>query len=448
MPRSIIKIVSSLTTLMCTMSALTPMTKASSSPGWCIEVVHPGDSLYQISKQYHTTPQKIRDLNGLESTSIVPGQALIIQSDQLFVHPGDSLYSIAIRHGQTVQNLITANPQVKKHGLVAGSRLNMPHLPRYSLTVGAFFVPTGNQAKDKQLLAHYSYARYMGLFEDHIATNGSLVTRSFGVATSVIRQNGSNPSIVITNLTSSGFNGDYMHDILSTPSKRDTLVDSIWELLRANQFRYVMLDIEELNPQDRAWFNQFLKQLHTKLSPSGMKIFISVPPKQGDYTPSYASAYDYRTIGKYVDSMFLMAYDWHLPGVTGPGPIAPYPNVKATVAYATSVVPRQKLGLGIPLYAYDWNVTTGQGLAISEQTATNEAVSHQSTIHFDNNSRSSYFSYGLNGARHVVWFEDARSLAADYKLLTTYRLGNVGGWQINWTFPQAETMMGLTLQAT
>ncbi|WP_181884459.1 hypothetical protein [Neobacillus piezotolerans] len=53
------------------------------------------------------------------------------------------------------------------------------------------------------------------------------------------------------------------------------------------------------------------------------------------------------------DKMFLMTYNWHWPG--GPsGLIAP---IFPVLDYAVSVVPRSKLMLGIPQYAYNWSIT-------------------------------------------------------------------------------------------
>ncbi|GAB6935975.1 hypothetical protein JCM14720_18960 [Calditerricola yamamurae] len=149
-----------------------------------------------------------------------------------------------------------------------------------------------------------------------------------------------------------------------------------------------MLDIERLKPQDRALYTQFLRELHAKLHPSGMEIAVSVPPKQGPNTPVHAGGYDYAAIGKYADCVFVMAYDWHIPPFTGPGPVAPHAQVKATMSYASTVISPKKLYPGIPMYGYDWNVSTGKGRALSQQKALEQAIDRRATIRFDPHSRT------------------------------------------------------------
>jgi len=58
----------------------TPVPSATSTPGAqpTIHVVQPGEWLYQIARLYGTTPQAIMAANGLTSSTIHPGQRLLI----------------------------------------------------------------------------------------------------------------------------------------------------------------------------------------------------------------------------------------------------------------------------------------------------------------------------------------------------------------------------------
>ena len=69
-------------------------------------IVKPGDNLWNLSKQYledGNQYQTILKTNGLTSTSIIPGQHLIIpkkvETDRVTVNNGDSLSSIALKGG-------------------------------------------------------------------------------------------------------------------------------------------------------------------------------------------------------------------------------------------------------------------------------------------------------------------------------------------------------------
>ncbi|WP_141201634.1 hypothetical protein [Paludifilum halophilum] len=65
--------------------------------------------------------------------------------------------------------------------------------------------------------------------------------------------------------------------------------------------------------------------------------------------PKHSNGYNYKTIGKYADRVFIMTYDWHIPPFTGPEAIAPYPRVAKTMKYASSVISPQKLYLGLSM---------------------------------------------------------------------------------------------------
>lgn len=440
------RILLSLTIVIIAIGTLVPPAQ-SASDGWAIETVRSGDSLDKIAKRYGTRWRRIQQLNGLTGERIVPGQALIVPKRRLLIQSGDSMWEIALRHGLTLQQLQQANKKTTGENLPIGSRLSIPSPKRYAIETGLFFVPTGNLKKDRSLLHHYGkFIHRIGLFSVEIAPNGSLNTRSFGQATNQIRQQGKAPYPVITNLTERGFDKELIHQILHNPTKRRILVESIWHLLKANRFPGVMLDIEQLQPQDRSMFRLFLKELSGKLHPSGMEITISVPPKQSATQPSHSTGYDYKAIGQYTDRVFVMAYDWYIPPFTEAGPIAPYPMVKETMTYASSVIPPKKLYLGIPMYAYEWEKGSKYGRAMSQQKALQQAIHHGATISFDPHSRSPSYRYGKGGRERVVWFEDARSLASKFSLVRTYGWAGVGGWQMNLQFPQGETLLWLTFR--
>lgn len=424
-----------------------PSAAAQKTSSWAIDVVQPGDTLSTIAKHHGTTWKRLAQLNGLSRPHLVPGQALIVPRLSLPVRSGDTLWELAIRHSITDRTLRHANDLRVDEPLISGKRIRIPQPARAPIDAGLFFVPSGNDAKDRALIARYrSMVRRVGLFDVRINANGSLQVRSFGPATTVLRKQGQLPYPVVTNLTNKGFDDGHIRRILANPARRYTLVDSIWHLLKANSFPGVMLDIEGLKPKDRALYTQFLRDLSTKLHRSGMNIAVSVPPKQGANMPTHAGAYDYRAIGKYADRVFVMAYDWYIPPFTDPGPVAPYPQVKGTMLYASKVISPKKLYLGIPMYGYDWNLATGKGRALSQQKALEQAIDHGATIRFDPRSRTPYYQYAANGQKHVVWFEDARSLASKFALVRRYKWAGMGGWQMNLFFPQGETLFWLVFR--
>lgn len=85
------------------------------SGGYVEYTVRPGDSLWLIARQYGTTPEAIKSLNGLTSDLIDVGQVLRIPTAQsggaaeYTVRPGDTLWVIARRFGTTVEAIKNLN---------------------------------------------------------------------------------------------------------------------------------------------------------------------------------------------------------------------------------------------------------------------------------------------------------------------------------------------------
>lgn len=78
-------------------------------------VVKPGDTLFNIARNFNTTVDIILKFNHIPNpTMLFVGQTIVIPESPAeaiiyIVRPGDTLYSIAHRYGTSVNNLITFN---------------------------------------------------------------------------------------------------------------------------------------------------------------------------------------------------------------------------------------------------------------------------------------------------------------------------------------------------
>jgi len=62
------------------------MRKIQQLPGIVGYIVQSGDTLWNIAKTYYTSPERIRELNGLEAEEVKPGNRLIIVKDAAKIH--------------------------------------------------------------------------------------------------------------------------------------------------------------------------------------------------------------------------------------------------------------------------------------------------------------------------------------------------------------------------
>ncbi|MEH7179760.1 glycosyl hydrolase family 18 protein [Neobacillus vireti] len=410
------------------------------------QVIHKtrlGDTLNKIASQYNKKINTIANLNGLQKNHhLVLGQALLIPGSYYIVQQGDSLFEIANRHAINTKSLMNYN-NLKTSFIIPGQKLSLPPSSKKNIWTGTYFIP---KDKDTNTWMIEKYKRTLsGLFVFDYRPNekGQLIRVKENEAHKIAWRRDLYPYATLTNVSSKGFDPDLVHKVISDPALRKTFISNIYSLLDSQDYQGVVIDFEMVRPEDRENLNQFIKQLAAKLHRFKMHVLIALPPMTGDKIPQYYSGYDYRTLGKYADKLFLMTYNWHWPG--GPsGPIAPISEIRPVLNYAISVVPKSKLMLGIPQYAYDWTINgeNRKGAAYSTQNAINQYIKHESEVFYDEKASSPWFRYvDENQKLHEVWFEDPRSLLAKFRLVKEYGLGGMGCWHLGTSMPQTEEML-------
>ena len=410
------------------------------------QVIHKvkyGDSLSKISDQYGLNLAELATLNGLKDNSqLVLGQAILIPGSTYIVQPKDSIWEIANRHVISEQKLMSHN-NLKSRIIIPGQKLDIPRPAKTNIWAGTYFVPK-DKDRNAWMLDHFQNSlSSIFVFEYRPDSQGNIIQVNENEAHTLAWKKDLPPYATLTNLSEKGFDTELTHQVISNSTIRKKLIENIYFLLDSHDYKGVVVDFELVQTEDRENLNQFVKELTQRLHPKGMEVMIAVPPKVGDYVPDYSSAYDYKTLGQYVDRIFLMTYNWHWPG--GPsGPISPIDKVRATLDYAVSVVPKSKLMLGIPQYAYDWTIKEKDrvGTAYSTQHAIDLYTRYESEIHYDEIAATPWFRYvDEEGTLHEVWFEDPRSLLAKFRLVHEYGLGGMGCWHLGITMPQTEEIL-------
>jgi len=217
-----------------------------------------------------------------------------------------------------------------------------------------------------------------------------------------------------------------MHTLLSDPQKRQRLIDQLAQQVAQNNYDGVNIDFEFLAKDDRDNFTSFVQELKSRL---GADKQLSVAVFACVKAESWLAGYDYEAIGEVADRVVIMAYDYSYKS-SSPGPVAPLWWVKDVINYTKTLIPAEKLLLGLPTYGYDW----GNGLSTTTVTATrlNSLKSqYQLTEHFDNASMSPYYTYvDNNDISHQIWLENSVSLNAKLNLALDNQLAGVSFWRI------------------
>ena len=247
------------------------------------------------------------------------------------------------------------------------------------------------------------------------------------------------------------------------------------------------LDLEGVDPDDRAAYTAFVARLGAALHERGKALALAVPAKTADTTTGWGGAFDYAALGTHADLVTIMAYEYH-GGWGEPGPIAPYEWVEQVTAFATSQIPPEKVLLGLALYGFDWNTTSGGARYLGFPEAAALSERYGAPVALDPATRSQTLRYRAPGGEppplpaappdpqhdmthrrpppcpipepppaatptprptpaadaiqdHEVWLEGSASAAARLPLADRYRTGGVAAWRLGHEDPPLWTVI-------
>ncbi|WP_069648891.1 LysM peptidoglycan-binding domain-containing protein [Caloranaerobacter ferrireducens] len=416
-----------------------------------IHVVKPGDSVWSIARKYGTTPESIIEANQLQDLPyLIEGQALVIPKTytRYVVKPGDTVWTISRKFGVTVDSIIEANNLPSPNFIYPGMILIIPSkTKKYGvIEVNGYIEPTTAEKEKNTVQEVGEFLTYISPFSYQVNADGTLNPIKDETILEESKKYDIAPLLVVTNFRGGNFDTKLAHTILTDEKIQNTLIDNIIKTMKNKGYKGLNIDFERIPPSDRDLYNNFLTKVVNRLKPLGYPVSTALAPKTYDIRKgAWHGAHDYKAHGEIVDFVILMTYEWGWSGGP-PMAVAPINQVKKVLDYALTVIPSRKIMIGIPLYGYDWTLPympKGEwAKRVSPQTALKIAAKYGAKIEYDKESQAPYFNYiDEERNKHIVWFEDARSIKAKFKLVNRYNLRGVSYWLLGLSFPQNWVML-------
>lgn len=409
-----------------------------------IHVVESGDTLWNLSRTYKVSTQAIIEANGLTDPNyLVRGQALVIPVTGRYhiVKSGETLYKIAQQYRIPVQTLVQINNIKNPNNIPLGFRLILPTKSKPSIYTASYIDPKMTGTRSAELVEKVGKdLTYLNLFSYQVQRDGDLTSLEDASILNAARQNKAAPLLVLTNLENGQFKTDLATTLFTNEQLQDRVLDQALEIMQLKGYRGLDVDFEYLGAENRELYVRFLEKAAQRVKPLGYSLSVAVAPKiSGEQRGVLYEGHDYQGIGKIVDFMFIMTYEWGWSGGK-PMAVAPLNQVRRVISYAVSVVPREKIMMGIPLCGYDWTLPYTPGKwakSISPQRALELARTYKVSIQYDTGDQAPWFRYhDEKGSEHEVWFEDARSIAAKFNLVKEFKLRGFYYWVLGHEFPQ------------
>lgn len=355
------------------------------------------------------------------------------------VKPGDTLSSISDTFGVAAEQIIYDNQLIYQNRLVPGQSLLLllegeaaetfapmqvtgyayPFIQEYVLNEAIPYI-------DELLVFSYGFTMEGNLIPPQ-TDDLWLVERSW--------QNGIRPVLVLTPFGETGaFNNHLVKQVAESAEVQERLIQDLLETVKDRGYSGVDVDFEYILPEDGPGYAQFVGRLRQAMNEQGYRVSVALAPKiSADQPGLLYEGMNYRLLGQNADYVFLMTYEW---GYTygPPMAVAPINKVRQVLDYAVTEIPREKIIMGIPNYAYDWTLPFERGVTkaalIGNVEAVRIAAENGSEILFDETAQSPYFTYVRDGIQHEVWFEDVRSIEVKLRTADEYGLLGAGYWNL------------------
>ncbi len=410
-----------------------------------IYIVKSGDTQESIAQQYDIPSFVLTMINNLDLIpNIVIGQALLILKPLRYhtVQANETLFSIAQEYGTDTSTLYRNNPNLGGRPLVYPGQtliIEFERNPQKTIDVNGYAYPYINK---NLLRTTLPYINYMTPFTYGITNEGSLVQLEDEALIDLALDYGVLPLMHLSTLTENGtFSNELANLVLNNTDIQENLIDEIIANMEQKGYRGLDIDFEFVYPEDSLLYGEFIGKVRTALNPLGYEVIVALAPKTSDTQSGLLyEGHNYRAIGDNANSVLLMTYEW---GYTYGPPlaVAPIRNVRQVVDYALTIIPPEKIFLGIPNYGYDWTLPYVKGESransISNVEAIQIAAKNGAEIQFDEASQSPWFRYTDNqGRQHEVWFEDVRSIQQKFNLIIEKNLRGAGYWNLMRPFQQ------------
>lgn len=212
------------------------------------------------------------------------------------------------------------------------------------------------------------------------------------------------------------------HFVLDSSFKlTDKLIEDI--LKAGADFDGIQIDFENIPARDNKNFYTFIEKLSKKTHENGKMFTICVPARTRTLNED---AFPYEQISKIADRIMVMAYDEHW-STSVPGPIASFDWCDRVSTYAASVVPQEKLVMGLPFYGRSWE---DENLARARSFQyTNEFLAERkaTNVKYTNSIPNVEFT---TKQKVFYWFEDSFSSVEKMRLYKSKEIDKVAFWRI------------------
>ncbi|GLC79599.1 germination protein [Lacrimispora brassicae] len=378
--------------------------------------------------------------NGIiNPNNLAIGQTIVIvQPETLYtIQSGDTLESIAEQHGVSTMELLRNNPYLSDRQFIYPGEIIVisyqTNKTRTIATNGYVF----SYIDKSVLIKTLPFLSYLTIFNYRATSEGEIVSSADDTELiQLAKVYGAAPMMFVSTMTDEGIvSREVTYNILNNSSVQASLIDNALRTVKTKGFSGINIYAENITYENIDIIAEYLKRASEIFHSEGYKIMITITPITNIDTPSISfEKIDYSKLSEFVDGIIFSSYDWARSS-SYPNAIFPVDMLKELLDYMVSIIPPEKIFLGITALGYDWTLPYVPGATEATVITYNSAVQIASDnnipIQFNEAAQSPYFYYmDSDGVLHIVWTKDARSFDARAGLVEDYGLQGLSFWTV------------------
>lgn len=223
-----------------------------------------------------------------------------------------------------------------------------------------------------------------------------------------------------------------VYAVLSSSSKRETLIQNIIAQARACGMDGINVDFEKISVDSGEHFVQFLRELSIQCRGYGLVLSVD------NYVPlGFNNYYNRKEQGVVADYVVIMGYDEHWSGCGEAGSVASIGYVSSGIDKTLEEVPAEKIINALPLYTRVWAT---QGAEVTDQSLTMKNTAdyisrNNIQTEWDEETCQNYAEWEKGGVTYQVWFEDEQSISVKLNVMQARNIGGVAVWRLGYEQP-------------
>jgi len=240
-------------------------------------------------------------------------------------------------------------------------------------------------------------------------------------------------------VVNAGFKQDVIHNFLTSATAQDAVIKSLVYIAKKDGYIGWQFDFENISYLDKDLYSSFVEKAAQSLHSNGLILSVAAVTRSVDYEDTdafknWGGAFDYARLAKATDFISLMTYD----DPNSVGPVASLPFINSVLNYVKDKIPPEKLSLGIPLYYWGWNVSTGKKVVASGTFSRLLTImsNFRYNLGFSADLGAAWVSYLWQNQQYNIWYQNGQSFQNKLDIISQNNLRGFSAWVLGVEDPE------------